>query len=163
MFHDMRAKNVAIRYFRAWSSVPWMPIVPGTVESLSTFGKRDAHPKTAFWYRKQMDTVGEVVSGGQGGEARGAGGGARGRAEPGGETLDVDRGRGGDVLQVRPGEPAVARPAQPEGAHALRDGALDSGPPGVGAPALLRREPPSGALERLVLRPGVQPQVPRLP
>src|SRR3954454_20658380 len=82
-------------------------------------------------YGKRVDTVGEVGSGGQGGEAGDAGGGTRGRAEPGGETLDVDRGRSGDVLEVRPGEPAVAAAAQPEGAHALRDGALDPGPPGV--------------------------------
>jgi hypothetical protein len=55
-------------------------------------------PPFAFT-RKPLDTVGEVGSGGQGGEAGGAGGGTRGRAEPSGETLDVDRGRGGDVLQ----------------------------------------------------------------
>src|SRR4051794_41565602 len=96
-------------------------------------------------------------------ERRGAGGGARGRAEPGGETLDVDRGRGGDVLEVRPGQPAVAAAAQAEGAHPLRDRALDPGPPAVAAPALLRREPPPRRRQGLVLRPRVQPEVPGLP
>src|SRR4051812_3814315 len=71
---------------------------------------------------KPPDTVGEVGSSRrEGGEAGGAGGGARDRPEPGGETLEVDRGRGGDVLQVGPGQAAVAAAAQPEGAHALRD------------------------------------------
>src|SRR5690349_17284773 len=112
---------------------------------------------------KRRDTVGEVVSGGQGGEARGAGGSARGSSEPGGETLDVDRGRGGDVLEVRPGQPAVAAAAQPEGAHALRDRALDPGPPGVGAPGLLRRQAAPGGRERLVRGPRVRPQAPGLP
>jgi hypothetical protein len=32
------------------------------------------------------------------------------------------------VLQVRLGQPAVAAAAQPQGAHALREGALDPGP-----------------------------------
>ena len=96
------------------------------------------------------------------GEARGAGGGARGRPEPGGEALEVDRGRGRHVLQVGPGQPAVAAAAQAEGAHPLRDRALDPGPPRVGAPALLGREPPAGRPERLVLRPRLQPQVPGL-
>src|SRR5690348_4841475 len=107
-----------------------------------------------------VDTVGEVGSSRrEGGEAGGAGGGARGRPEPGGEALEVDRGRGGDVLQVGPGQPAVAAAAQPERAHALRDRALDPGPPRVGAPALLRREPAPGGPERLVLGPRLQLQV----
>src|SRR4051794_6381062 len=55
-------------------------------------------------YQKPPDTVGEVGSGGsEGGEARGAGRGARDRAEPGGEALDIDRGRGRHVLEVRLG------------------------------------------------------------
>ena len=115
------------------------------------------------WDSNQPDTVGEVgSSGGERGEAGGAGGGARDRPEPGGEALEVDRGRGGHVLQVGPGQPAVAAPAQAEGAHPLRDGALDPGPPRVGAPPLLGREPPPGRLERLVLRPRLQPEVPGL-
>ena len=105
-------------------------------------------------------TVGEVGSGGEGGEARGAGGGARDRAEPGREPLEVDRGRGGHVLQVGLGQPPVAAAAQAEGADAQRDGALDPGPSGVAAPALPRREPAPGGLERLVLRPRLQLQVP---
>src|SRR4051794_32904475 len=109
--------------------------------------------------QKRPDTAGEIGSGGQSGEARGAGGGTRGRAEPGGETLDVDRGRDGDVLEVRPGQPAVAAAAQAERAHALRDRALDPGPPRVGAPPLLRREPAPGGPERLVLRPRLQLEV----
>src|SRR5690242_9502680 len=94
-------------------------------------------------------TVGELILGGgsERREARGAGGGARDRPEPGGEAFEVDRGRGRDVLEVGPGQPAVAAPAQAEGAHALRDRALDPGPPGVGAPALLGREPPPRRLE----------------
>src|SRR4051794_27082807 len=108
--------------------------------------------------QKRPDTAGEVGSGGQSGEARGAGGGARGRAEPGGETLDVDRGRGGDVLEVRAGQPAVAAAAQAERAHALREGALDPGPPRVATASLLRREPAPGGLQRLVLGPRLQLQ-----
>src|SRR3954464_8581001 len=83
--------------------------------------------------RKRTDTVGEVGSGGEGGEARGAGGGTRDRPEPGDQALEMDCSGGGDVLQVGFGQPPVARPAQPEGAHALREGALDPGPPGVAA------------------------------
>src|SRR4051812_28768740 len=56
-----------------------------------------------------LDTGGEVdSSGSERDEARGAGGGARERPEPGGEPLEVDRGRGRDVLQVRLGQAAVA-------------------------------------------------------
>ena len=56
--------------------------------------------------RKRSDTVGEVGSScGEGGEARGAGGGTGDRPEPGGEPLEVDRGRGRHVLQVRLGQP----------------------------------------------------------
>jgi hypothetical protein len=58
---------------------------------------------------KPPDTVGEVGSSGKGGKARGAGGGAWDRLEPGGEALEVERGRGRHVLQVRPGQPSVAR------------------------------------------------------
>jgi hypothetical protein len=79
--------------------------------------------------QKPPDTVGEVGSGGEGGEARDPGGGARDRPEPGGEPLEVERGRGCNVLQVGPGQSAVAAAAQPEGAHPLRDRALDPGPP----------------------------------
>src|SRR3954465_3476035 len=93
--------------------------------------------------KESSDTVGEVGSSRrEGGEARGAGGGARDRPEPGGDALEVDRGRGRHVLQAGPGQPPVAAAAQPEGAHALRDRALDPGPPRVGAPTLLGREPP---------------------
>jgi hypothetical protein len=67
-----------------------------------------------------LDTGGEVgSSGGERDEARGAGGGARERPEPGGEPLEVDRGRGRDVLQVRLGQAAVAATAQPEGAQLI--------------------------------------------
>src|SRR4051795_9663897 len=108
----------------------------------------------------RTDTVGEVGSSRrEGGEARGAGGGARDRPEPGGEALEIDRGRGRHVLQAGPGQPPVAAAAQPEGAHALRDRALDPGSPRVEPPALLRREPAPGGPERLVLRPRLQLQV----
>src|SRR5688500_1434084 len=44
-------------------------------------------------------TVGEVESsGGEGGKARGAGGGAGDRAEPGSQALEIDRGGGRHVL-----------------------------------------------------------------
>src|SRR5690349_20742819 len=109
--------------------------------------------------RKPPDTAGEIGSGGQSGEARGAGGRARDRPEPVAQTGEVYRGRGRDVLQVGPGRAAVAAEAQPEGAHALRERALDAGPPGVAAPALLGREAPSRGPERLVLRPRLQLQV----
>ena len=71
---------------------------------------------------------------------------ARGdRPEPGGEAVEIDRGRGRHVLQVGPGQPAIAAAAQPEGAHPLREGALDPGPPGVAAPPLLGAEPSRGS------------------
>ena len=48
-----------------------------------------------------LDTVGEVGSSRrERGEAGGAGCGARDRPEPGGEALEVDRGRGRHVLQA---------------------------------------------------------------
>src|SRR3954451_7429490 len=138
---------------------------------------RDAARRSASWpwfallrrspgrhaRRKRPDTVGEVGSGGgERGEAGGAGGGPRGRPEPGREALEVDRGRGGDVLQVRPGQPAVAAAAQAEGTHTPGQGALDPGPPAVAAPALLGRESFPGGRERFVLGPRVQPQAPGL-
>ena len=46
-----------------------------------------------------------IGSSGERGEARGAGGGARDRPEPGGEALEIDRGRGRHVLQA-----GLARP-----------------------------------------------------
>src|SRR3954447_10236100 len=112
--------------------------------------------------QKLPDTVGEVGLGGEGAKTRGAGGGAWARADPGGEPLEVDRGRGGHVLQMGFGQPAIAAAAQPEGAHPLREGALDPGTPRVAAPALLRRELTPGGLERLVLGPRLQLQVPGL-
>ena len=66
------------------------------------------------------------------------------------------------MLQVGLGQPAVAAAAQPERAHPLRERALDPGPPRVAALALLRREPLPGGLERLVLGPRLQLQVPGL-
>src|SRR5215203_5901816 len=53
-------------------------------------------------------------SGSERGEARGAGGGARDRPEPVAQAGEVDRGRGRDVLQVGPGQAAVAAAAQTE-------------------------------------------------
>src|SRR3954469_17073048 len=111
---------------------------------------------------REPDTAGEIGSGGERGEARGAGGGTRDGPEPVAQAAEVDRGRGRHVLQVGPGQPAVASPAQPEGADALREGALDAGPPGVAAAARLGRELPARRLERLVLGPWRQLQVPRL-
>src|SRR4051794_41775798 len=86
------------------------------------------------------DTAGEIGSGGERGEAGGAGGGPRDGPEPGGEALEVDRGRGRHVLQAGPGQPPGASPAPPEGAGAPREGTPDAGPPG-GAAA---RPPPAG-------------------
>src|SRR5215212_1718355 len=112
--------------------------------------------------QNRPDTVGEVGLGGEGGETRGAGGGARDRAELGREPLEVDGGRGGHVLQMGFGQPAVAAAAQPERAYPLRDRALDPGTPRVAAPALLRRELTPSGLERLVLGSRLQLQVPDL-
>src|SRR4051794_19532334 len=127
---------------------------------------REPWPDTQAWaiadeYQKPPDTVGEVGSGGsEGGEARGAGRGARDRAEPGGKALDIDRGRGRHVLEVRLGQSAVAAAAQAEGAHPLRNRALDPGPPRVATTPLLRREPLPGGPQRLVLGARRQLQVP---
>jgi hypothetical protein len=103
--------------------------------------------------QKRWDTVGEVGSSGERGEARGTGGGARGCPEPGGEAFEIDRGRSRHVLQVGFGQPPIAAAAQPEGAHPLREGALNSGPLGVEVPPFLRREPRPGGLQRRVLSP----------
>ena len=115
-----------------------------------------------FYSDKRPDTVGEVGSSGEGGEARGTGGGPRHGPEPGGEAVEIDRGRGRHVLQAGPGQPAIAAAAEPEGAHPLREGALDPGPPGVAAPPFLGAEPCAARLERLVLGSRLQPQVPSL-
>lgn len=48
----------------------------------------------------------------EGGEPRGAGGRERSSSEPRGDPIEVDGCGGGDVLQPRLGEPAVARPAE---------------------------------------------------
>src|SRR3712207_1223944 len=66
------------------------------------------------------------------------------------------------MLQVGSGQPAVTAAAQPEGSHPLREGALDPGPPGIAAAPFLRREPLPGSLERLVLGPRRQLQMPGL-
>src|SRR5829696_424746 len=66
------------------------------------------------------------------------------------------------MLQVGSGQPTITAAAQPEGPYPLREGALDPGPPGVAAAPLLRREPLPGGLERLVLGPRRQLQVPGL-
>src|SRR3954451_14828081 len=87
--------------------------------------------KSSLESMNHSDTAGEIGSSGERGEARGAGGGPRDRPEPVAQATEIDRSRGRHVLQVGPGQSAVARPAQPEGADALRDGALDAGPPGV--------------------------------
>jgi hypothetical protein len=49
-------------------------------------------------YQKRRDTIGEVGSSGECGEARGAGCGTRDRLGPVGEALEIDRGGGGHVL-----------------------------------------------------------------
>src|SRR4051794_32732714 len=134
---------------------------PSSTRSSSAPDRSRGSPRLTADASYEVDTVGEVGSGdGERGEAGGAGGGARGRPEPGREALEVDRGRGGDVLQVRPGQPAVAAAAQAEGTHTPGQGALDPGPPAVAAPALLGRESFPGGRERLVLGPRVQPQAP---
>ncbi len=58
-----------------------------------------------------MVTVGEVGSSGEGSETRGAGCGMRDRPEPGGEALEIDRGRDRHMLQVDFGQAAVAAAA----------------------------------------------------
>src|SRR3954470_20757420 len=65
-------------------------------------------------------------SGGEGGEARGAGGREWALDEPRPEPVEVDGGGCGHALQAHFGQPAVAGAAQAEGAHALRDRALDA-------------------------------------
>src|SRR3954451_11786223 len=117
---------------------------------------------SASMSKKHWDTAGEFWSGGEGGEARSAGRGAWRRPEPVPETTEVDSGRRRDVLQVDLGQPTITRPAQPEGAHALRDGALDPGPSGIEASSLRGRQPPARHSERLVLRLWRQPQMPWL-
>src|SRR4051794_33480661 len=132
---------------------------PSSTRSSSAPDRSRGSPRLTADASYEVDTVGEVGSGdGEGGEAGGTGGGARGRPEPGREALEVDRGRGGDVLHVRPGQPAVAAAAQAEGTHTPGQGALDPGPPAVAAPALLGREPLPCRRLGLVLRPRVQPQ-----
>src|SRR3954453_6257566 len=150
--HTSRTSREALA-LRPWLTVEWLPRYAPDLNGVITQGVQN-----------RPDTVGEVGSSRrEGGEARGAGGGARDRPEPGGEALEVDRGRGRHVLQAGPGQPPVAAGAQPEGAHALRDRALDPGPPRVGAPTLLGREAPSGGPERLVFRPRLQPELSGLP
>src|SRR5215212_6755580 len=56
-----------------------------------------------------------VGSSGERGEARGAGGGPWHRSEPGGEAVEIDRGRGCHVLQAGPGQSTIATAAEPEG------------------------------------------------
>src|ERR671933_2707259 len=53
------------------------------------------------------------------------------RIAPGDEPLQIDRGRGGDVLQVGFRHPPIPRAAEPKGAHALRQqvAQLDITPP----------------------------------
>jgi hypothetical protein len=60
------------------------------------------------------------------------------------------------VLQVQYAEVAVARPPQPEGPHALGEGALHAGAGGVGGGERVGRLAPPGGLDRLVLRPEVE-------
>src|SRR5512135_103242 len=103
--------------------------------------------------KNPSDTVGEVGSSGECGKARGAGDGTWDRPEPGGEAVQIDRGRGRHVLQVGLSQAAVAAAAQPEGAHALRDRALDPGPPSVEVPALRGAQPLARRPEGLVLGP----------
>src|SRR3954454_23074771 len=91
-------------------------------------GEEAAGEPPSLMAKRKSDTAGEFWSGGG---ARSAGRGAWGRPEPVPETTEVDSGRRRDVLQVNLGQPTIARPAQPEGAHALRDGALDPGPSGI--------------------------------
>jgi putative transposase len=77
-------------------------------------------------------------------------------AEPAHDARDVHRAGDADLLEPGLRQPDVAAPAHPECAHALREGALDPGPPVI---ALL----PSGAvhprprrIQRLVLLAGME-------
>src|SRR4051794_8928409 len=87
-----------------------------------------------------------------GGEARGAGGREWALDEPRPEPVEVDGGGCGHALQAHLGQPAVAGAARAEGAHALRDRALDASTLAVEPPARLRFQPRPGGCERLVLR-----------
>ena len=80
---------------------------------------------------------------GESGEARGSGRRGRPPGEPRGGAVEADR--RGHAPQGRPGRALLVRPAQAEGAHALRDGAFD-------APA-----PVAEPMARLGLQPCPQP------
>src|SRR3954447_22018344 len=123
---------------------PWQLVQPRRF-ALETFGYR---------WRSRLKRPGRRNGG--------ASGGARVRPEPVAHTSEVDRGRGRHMLQVGYGQPAVAAAAEREGAPPRGGRPLDPGPPRVAAPALLRREPLPGGLERLVLGPRLQLQVPGL-
>jgi hypothetical protein len=86
----------------------------------------------------------------------GASGGERTPGEPGCEAVEVERRRSGHVLQARFGQPTVARPAQAEGAHTLRDRALNALTPNVEPPTHLAGLSRPGGRDRLVLGTGVQ-------
>jgi hypothetical protein len=88
-------------------------------------------------------------------------GGARPTVAPICGPLDIDRGGGGDMLQVGLGQPAVPRRPQPEGAHPLGERALDPGPVGVVVGEGLGLLALTGGLDRLVFSLRVQRQVAR--
>ena len=92
------------------------------------------------------------------GEARDARGRERALGEPRPEPVEVKRPGRGHALQSHLGQPAVARPAQAAGAHALRERALDAAALGVEAPTCRAALACPGRRERLVLRARVQPE-----
>src|SRR3954453_17963286 len=94
------------------------------------------------------------------GEARGTRRCERTSGEPCREAVEVDGRGGGHVLQAGLGHPAVARPAQAEGADALRDRALDTLALGVEPAARPAVLPHPGSGCPLVLRGGGKAEPP---
>ena len=97
-------------------------------------------------------------SGGERGEARDPRRRERALGEPRPEPVGVQGRGGGDVLRRGRGQAAVARPAQAEGAHTLRDSALDASALAEEPPARLGLRPSPGGRDRLVLRAWRQPE-----
>src|SRR2546427_3480686 len=78
--------------------------------------------------------------------------------KPRDNAVDIDGGGGRDVLQVSLRHAPIPSPAQPKGAHPLRERPFDAGPPLIELLALLARRPGLRRLQRLVLVLGRQPQ-----
>src|SRR4051812_35898995 len=109
-------------------------------------------------YNKNGGTPLAKCSGREGGKARGAGRGERAFGQPSCQAIKVE-GRGGcHALQARLGQPAVARPAQAERTHALRERTLDTLALGVELAAGRAVQACSSGRDRLVFGAGAQPK-----